>query len=78
MNDHDKENLRFILTASEEVLYDWWDKISDDDKDYAQELLRAYRRELVQLEVYYKELTEQGGTGLGEAKAVLKKFTLRG
>ena len=46
MNDHDKANLEFILTASKETLAEWYESLSEDDLAYAQELLYAARAEL--------------------------------
>lgn len=46
MNDHDRDNLKFLLTASPEVIKDWYSKMDLDDIDYAYELLAAYSREL--------------------------------
>lgn len=48
MNDHDKENLNFLLTASPEVLKDWYDSVEEDDHMYAQELLAMYSEEIEQ------------------------------
>jgi hypothetical protein len=46
MNDYDRANLEFLLNASHDVLKDWFGVISDDDKDYACELLQLYKDEL--------------------------------
>lgn len=46
MNQHDRDNLQFLLTASPEVIKDWYSKMDSDDIDYAYELLAAYSREL--------------------------------
>ena len=35
MNDHDKANLEFILSADKETLKDWYESLSDDEKLYA-------------------------------------------
>lgn len=48
MNEHDRLNLAFLLGASEEVLRDWYNTVSDDDRLYASELLNAYSQELRQ------------------------------
>lgn len=80
MNQHDRDNLMFILTSPEEVLRDWWDKIDNDDKIYALELLQMYREELSLAEQYYDAFNkaENKNMDVTEAKSVLKKFTLRG
>ena len=46
MNEHDKANLEFILTASPETLVDWYQSLSEDDIAYAQELLATAKTEL--------------------------------
>jgi len=46
VNDHDRDNLQFLLTASPAVIKDWYSKMDRDDIDYAYELLAAYSREL--------------------------------
>lgn len=46
MNDHDRQNLNFLLYSSPEVIADWWDKVSEDDHVYAQELLAMAALEL--------------------------------
>lgn len=48
MNDHDKQNLNFLLTASPEVIADWFTKVDQDDIDYAHELLAMAAEELRQ------------------------------
>lgn len=46
MNQHDRENLNFLLTASRDVLKDWYSQIDSDDLAYASELLDQYAEEL--------------------------------
>lgn len=46
MNQHDRDNLNFLLKSSPEILRDWYSKVSEDDIAYAQELLDAYALEL--------------------------------
>ena len=46
MNEHDRSNLKFLLNASAETLKDWWDKVDEDDHQYAQELLAMAALEL--------------------------------
>ena len=48
MNDHDRQNLNFLLTATPEVIADWFTKVSEDDVAYAQELLAMAAEELKQ------------------------------
>lgn len=46
MNDHDRQNLMFLLNADSNSLSDWFRKSTPDDQDYAWSLLEAYGREL--------------------------------
>lgn len=46
MNDHDRQNLNFLLYSSPEVIADWYSKVDQDDIDYAQELLAMAALEL--------------------------------
>lgn len=46
MNDHDRQNLNFLLNSSPEVIADWYTKVDQDDIDYAQELLAMAALEL--------------------------------
>lgn len=46
MNQHDRDNLDFLLNASPEVIQDWYEQMDEDDILYAFELLEAYSQEL--------------------------------
>ena len=54
MNDWDRDNLNFLLTISSETFEDWLDQADEDDIDYAIELLRAAKSELIveQMEIF--------------------------
>jgi len=47
MNDWDKDNLNFLLTIDSETFEDWLEQADEDDIDYAIELLRAAKSELI-------------------------------
>lgn len=53
MNDWDRDNLNFLLTIDSETFEDWLQQADEDDIDYAIELLRAAKSELIvqQMEV---------------------------
>lgn len=53
MNNWDRDNLNFLLTIDSETFEDWLDQADEDDIDYAIELLRAAKSELIvqQMEV---------------------------
>ena len=46
MNDYDRNNLQFLLKASAKDLEAWSKEVTQDDLDYAQELLAAYQEEI--------------------------------
>jgi hypothetical protein len=47
MNDHDAGNLRFLLSADEQTLTDWYDSASEDDILYARDLLAVAHLNLI-------------------------------
>lgn len=46
MNDHDKSNLQYIMSLSEEEFDVWYDKLTMDDVEYALEIMKQARTEL--------------------------------
>lgn len=59
MTDHDRQNLNFLLTASQKTLKLWYDTVSEDDKQYAYELLDTYRKELkIKVALFEDEVTD--------------------
>lgn len=66
MNQHDKDNLDFLLNASPEVIQDWYNKVEDDDILYAFELLEMAREELIEQQI--------AGSDLSEARAIISKY----
>lgn len=46
MTEHDRQNLNFLLTASQKTLKLWYDTVSEDDRQYAYDLLDTYLKEL--------------------------------
>ena len=47
MNQHDKDNLQFLLNSTPATLKDWYDKMDGDDHEYALELIRLHSSELI-------------------------------
>ena len=45
MNDWDRNNLQFLLNADDATIKDWTAQTSQDDIDYAHELLALYSEE---------------------------------
>jgi len=80
MNDHDYQNLRFLLLSSPEVIADWFQKVDDDDHEYAIELLEAATMKDVIAILEEKEqiMLEEGAFELTEAREYLSKFTIGG
>ena len=46
MNQHDRQNLEYLLKADEITLKHWYASTSADDHVYAQELMARYSQEL--------------------------------
>lgn len=77
MNQHDRENLLFLLSASKETLQDWYEQMGEDDYKYALELLEAYSRELdVRSALMEDSVPARKKDPYPEATAVLAKFRL--
>ena len=47
MNDHDFHNLEFLMNISDADFDDWLDSASDDDIDYALELIKLGKLQLL-------------------------------
>lgn len=71
MNDRDSQNMQFILSLTPEKLAEWWNTISDDDQDYALNLVKQYRQELELMAIY-----DNPNVDTTQAKNYLKKFQL--
>ena len=75
MNKWDRDNLNFLLSIDDETFEDFMSQSSDDDIDYAIELIQTHKAELMTQELeLHDELAEEHG--LDEAQAVLAKFRL--
>lgn len=72
MNDHDRSNLKYIMSLNEKQFEEWYAFISIDDIEYALELFKQARGELNMK--MYEVIDEVEDTKL--AKAALKKFML--
>lgn len=70
MNKHDRDNLEFLLSATPDIIADWYSKMSEDDIAYAKELLAQAELEFAALAEAKMDCTE--------ANALLSKFTLKG
>lgn len=74
MNNWDRDNLNFLLTASKETLEDWHHCADADDYAYALELLQAAQTELelIALDTIDAEVQED----ISAAQIVLARFAL--
>ena len=73
MNEWDRNNLNFLLSADDATMKEWYKTVTEDDLNYAFELL-AMRKEELNAQVVELELEEQ--ESFAEAEAVLRKFKL--
>ena len=73
MNDRDKNNLEFLMSINPEALRIWFDTVSQDDIDYAKELLD--RAECL---AAYQMVAIDQNIDCTAAKTLLSKFTLKG
>jgi hypothetical protein len=71
MNKHDTDNLQFILSLNEIQLAEWYDSLSDDDIEYASELMQE-----ASVTVSLKVMEVQEIIHTNEANSLLKKFML--
>lgn len=72
MNQRDRANLEFLLTASPETLADWYDKMPLEDVEYAADLLYRYNEELIVRSKLIETIEVFDTTAATE---YLKKFT---
>ena len=70
MNRRDRENLKFLLTVSEESFNDWLSQADNDDVEYALELIKMAKSEFM---VKQLELTDEV-PNFNEAKTVIDKI----
>lgn len=72
MNQHDKDNLQFLLNSSPATLKEWYDNVDQDEHEYAIELIRLYSSEII---IHNLELDDDI-TDLSEAQQLLSKYRL--
>jgi hypothetical protein len=76
MNEHDRQNLNFLLTASPAVIAEWMSVVDQDDVDYAHELLAMAALELkeealtlrIEAELSVMDSFEQAAAVIGKIK----------
>lgn len=74
MNKHDRDNYLFIMSLTPQQFEEWYATISDDDAEYALELIKAARSELIEQAAVLMDEVED----LSDAQRVLGKFMLNG
>lgn len=72
MNEQDQDNLRFLMTSSEDELAIWYNQTSEDDIEYAMELLASALNEIKLQATDRWDHVED----VTDAMSVLSKFTL--
>jgi hypothetical protein len=76
MDKQDRDNLDFLLNSDPETLFVWYKTVSQEDIEYAEELLGKYSKELDERQVAVDtELALMGLTEYPDAEQVLRKFT---
>lgn len=77
MNNFDRENVNFLLTASKADMEEWYRYATEDDYTYALEILRAARSELEMQELALLDSEVEEASDLLEARSVLSRFALQ-
>jgi hypothetical protein len=73
MNDWDRDNLNFLLTISSETFEDWLEQADEDDIDYAIELLRAAKSELIIEQMEVLDMVQDTSTANNFIEQIRKK-----
>lgn len=77
MNNFDRENVNFLLTATKADMEEWYRYATEDDYTYALEILRAARSELEMQELALLDSEVDEASDLVEARSVLSRFSLQ-
>ena len=72
MNEFDKDNLDFFLKTNQAEFEEWMEQANDQELQYAMQLIRQSRRELVEQELSLIDAVND----TKQASDILKKFTL--
>lgn len=70
MNKHDKSQLEFLMHLDSDMLANWFNSTSEDDHEYAMEILAAARAECA---LKLIELSDDVDD-VSDARQVLRKF----
>lgn len=75
MDKWDRDNLNFLLSVDEDTFEEFMAQSSEDDIQYAIELIQTHKAELLTRQIELEDaLVEE--TGLTEAQSVLNRFRL--
>lgn len=74
MNEHDRSNYDYIMRLSDEEFADWMDQASDDDLEYAQELIRIRRVEILEQTLDFED--KLASLDYSQAEKLLKRYML--
>lgn len=75
MDKQDRDNLDFLLNSDPDTLFVWYNTVSQDDLEYAEELLEKYSKELDERQAAFDtEFALMGLTEYPDAERVLRKF----
>jgi len=74
MNTRDKKNLKFLLTITPKSYAKWYVQATQEDLEYADELLARAKNEIL-LRMHEDKMDEV--PDVSEAKELLKKFQLK-
>jgi hypothetical protein len=71
MNSKDRNNLKFLMSLDDEEFDNWMEEAKPDDIEYALEIIRSSRSELIVQEMELKELQD---INLTEVKKLLERI----
>ena len=73
MNKHDYDNLQFLLNADAQQMALWFASVSQDDIDYALELLQTHKVELMLREMELMDDVEDVSEASGVLAGIMAK-----
>ena len=74
MNDKDRKNLNFLMKSPQKVFEKWMEEASDDDIEYALEIIRKSKSELMVEQMELQELAIMDEGDIVEAKYLLDRI----
>ena len=77
MNSRDQANLDFIMNTSEKDFDEWLDTATQDDIDYAMELIRRSRTDKMIEIMELQDLMASHEDEMEDAQEVLSRFILK-